>query len=189
MPMWVAVLSIAFLTVGASDVFELHKTTEPSVLVEEVGDVRLLADTWSVVIPVSNTQFIKELEYVTLMQIQFQHLCSNMNNNDFCQRITIGIVPTIRNLEQTLQIINHYFIKPRFRRGLMNFGGRIANTLFGTMDDEDATHIDAQLKELDSKLEVNRQVTKNQTLIMKTTVSSLENFARDSCKECELISN
>lgn len=178
--MLVAVFSMAILAVGAFDGFEIHNTKEPSVFVEDMGDVRLLADRWNVMVPISIEKFRKELEYVVQLRDQFISRCTNADVSDFCHRIVLGMTPTVEHLRQNFETINHYFEKPRSRRGIANFGGRIANALFGVMDDQDAARLEDQLHAMESNLELNRQVVSNQTVIMKTTIHSLEDFASNT---------
>jgi len=109
-----------------------------------------------------------------------QNLCENTHENiqPACQNIMQIAGKDIAKLKLLIERLNTLYETPKLKRGLINVIGSISKTLFGTMDTEDATLINEQLRLLQNKQLTLRHVTQNQLKILNATIGHIENLEK-----------
>jgi len=74
--------------------------------------------------------------------------------------------------------LNILYQIPKLKRGLINVIRSINKTLFGTIDAEDATLINEQIKFLQNKQLTLQHVTRNQIKVLNATIGYIENLEK-----------
>jgi hypothetical protein len=123
--------------------------------------------------------FSKILHIIDIQEIE--STLNKINNSITSAFITDKVSPLRNQLEIQLQKTKHKIktiSSHRHRRGLVNIGGKLANWIFGTMDNDDRIQIEEHLKTIDAnnhqsittlnkQIKINDDIQKNIELIRK----------------------
>jgi len=95
---------------------------------------------------------------------QTQKLCEKIHENiqPTCQNVMQVIEKNSAKLRSLIERLNTLYQIPKLKCGLINVIESISKTLFGTMDAENATLINEQIKLLQNKQLTIQYVTQNQ---------------------------
>jgi len=121
---------------------------EPGIYFENTGQLQQVEATWKLVIEIDvraiDARFLQLEDY----HERTQNLCENTHEDiqPVYQNVMEIAEKDIAKLKLLIERLNTLYQTPKLKRGLINVIGSISKTLFGTMDAEDATLINEQLK-------------------------------------------
>jgi len=153
---------------------------EPGIYFENTGQLQQVEATWKLVIEIDvraiDARFLQLEDY----HEQTQKLCKDSREDiqPVCQNVMQIAAKDIAKLKLLIERLNTLYQTPKLKRGLINVIGSISKTLFGTMDAEDATLIDEQLKLLQNKQITLQHVTQNQIKILNATIGHIEDLEK-----------
>jgi len=142
---------------------------EPGIYFENIG--QQVEATWKLVIEIDvraiDARFLQLEDYE-----RTQNLCENTHEDiqPACQNVMQIAGKDIAKLKLLIERLNTLYHTPKLKRGLINVISSISKTLFGTMDAEDATLINEQLRLLQNKQLTLQHVTQNQIKILNATI-------------------
>jgi len=126
---------------------------EPKIYFENTDQLQQVEATWKLVIEIDvlaiDARFLQLKDY----RKQTQKLCEKIHENiqPICHNVMQVIEKNIAKLKLLIERLNILHQTPKLKHGLINVIGSISKILFGTMDAEDATLINEQLKILQNK--------------------------------------
>jgi len=145
---------------------------DSGIFFENTDQLEQVEATWKLVIEIDvlaiDARFLQLEEY----REQTQKLCEKIHENiqPTCQNVMQVIKKDIVKLKLLIKRLNTLYQTPKLKRGLINVIGFISKTLFGTMDTENATLINEQLKILQNKQLTVQHVTRNQIKVLNATI-------------------
>nr|XP_012136804.1 PREDICTED: uncharacterized protein LOC105662016 [Megachile rotundata] len=149
----ILILSLTLLITSIDSVTEpctinkfLHN---PGIYFEELGKLQTCGNTWKLALHLNTTS-------LAARQIRLQNALtaatrSCLNNeyhklHTFCKQFATTHQKELERISLNLKYVEQITGNARTRRGLINGIGYLAKTLFGTMDAEDRTTIDRQIR-------------------------------------------
>jgi len=153
---------------------------EPGIYFENTGQLQQVEATWKLVIEIDvlaiDARYLQLEDY----RKQTQKLCEKIHENiqPTCQNVMQVIEKDIAKLKTLIERLNTLYQTPKLKRGLINVIGSISKTLFGTMDAEDETLINEQLRLLQNKQLTLQHVTQNQIKILNATIGHIEDLEK-----------
>ncbi|XP_068081928.1 uncharacterized protein [Anabrus simplex] len=197
-----AIAVMAIFTKGGKAIdFQLQPyESTPGVYFDKLGEVQLYNTEWKVVTYV-NLEALNDAYNVGKKYIQrTMRLCSELEVNltYTCEnevKLLIMQLNKTQNLRELIRQTTKTEEKEnsdqnRMKRGVLNFVGSIAKILFGTLDSQDAAYYQSHIKDLESENLSMLKIAKEQMIVVKSTLQSMNSSLYDVAKnEKELSDN
>ena len=145
---------------------------------EKIGKLQLIESTWKIVIKTDVISISHRWHALQEYIQRAEEYCKKTtgSTNRMCQNtLTILRKENAKGMATMIRLMSMYE-HPRSKRGLINAIGTIGKTLFGTMDSEDASRIEEQMKMLQNNQRINNHVIKNQLKIINGTIGHLKSL-------------
>lgn len=156
---------------------EIHPITRKGVVFEPLRKVQIYRDHWTIVTRLSKPTWELHLKYLEECETAIHHLCDNTGilvGEDYCYHWQSEIRKQVKQIRELMDKAD-FTLTPhgRTKRGLINLGGKIIKSIFGTMDSEDSEHIHQKLAELEDNTKATLDLAKQQVTVMKATLKAM----------------
>lgn len=153
------------------------------ILFEKTNNIHFYSDSWSIYAISDLGEFRSQFQSLLFYKEKIHEICNNFTNNEIgpygiCKGIPKQVNNTIVGILSKNRIIENLLglsksspkHSNRYRRGLINLGGDILKTLFGTMSNQDAELISQNLKLLNENQDHLDKLMKQQTSVLKNSL-------------------
>lgn len=151
---------------------------------DKIGEIRFIKSKWKLIMSFSLGLYNKEIFYIQELIEKSRDLCEKiviLTNETTCNKTLAATKPIMENININDITIKHFFGKgSRSKRSLFNGVGRLANTLFGVLDDEDKEFFEAKFQNLEASVQKTLHIAKNQTTIIQSILKSMETNSKNT---------
>lgn len=163
-------------------ILQLNNTL--SMYPDKIGEVKFIKSAWKFIMSFSLDLYNKEISYTKDLIGKSRSICEKLvilTNETTCYKLISTTEPIMDNVNVNDLTLKHFFVKNnRAKRSLFNGIGRIANTLFGVLDDEDKANLDSQLENLKAGEQKTLHIAQNQTTLIQSTLKIMETNAKNT---------
>jgi len=175
--MWTTgLLFLSLSNLGAAQV-EIFPLDNQSLFLENHGSALLYKSSWKIFSQLSIIDEHEALRFAQNCKDHAEKICErtrDYQSDNMCPAWIEEIAGVTKEITFKLNGL-HTLLSPlsRKKRGLLNFGGKIANFVFGTMDSSDSENIYAKLDSLEKHDVENLHLMQKQISLVKSTTSNL----------------
>lgn len=160
----------------------------------QLGPVFFENREWTLLTYIDIHMIGNETNLLQKMHSESDILCNESKYVDVqnhCRQFSHEMTNTQRQIEANRDIIEHYITnnEERRKREIFDGVGRISKYLFGTLDDQDATKIDEQIKNLQDSRVSQLRLIKSQTSVLESVFGALNDTISTSSLKFEFIQN
>lgn len=163
-------------------IFQLNNTI--AMYPDKIGEVKFIKSAWKLVMSFSLDLYNKEIFYTQEILGKSRSICEkivNLTSETACNKTLAATKPIMENININDLTIKHFFGKgSRTKRSLFNGIGRLANTLFGVLDDNDKDTFEAQFQNLRASEQKTLHITKNQTTLIQSILKVMEKDSKNT---------
>lgn len=144
---------------------------------EPIGTAQIYHDHWTIITRVRKPEWDLHLSYIEKSKQALNRVCEGTIEtirNEICHHWNYTLKKGTEKIHELIEKIELTTrTNRRTKRGLINLGGRVMKTLFGTMDDEDSNKIHQKLDELEAENKHSLELAKQQVTVMHGTLKSM----------------
>lgn len=161
-------------------------TTNSGIFYDHIGSVQFFANSWKLITYLDISNIDSKLTLAESIFSRTEKLCNQESLVNFLScsssiKILKQILPEISEKQNTLKDLTGH--KRRYKRGWFNGVGTVFKTVFGVLDADDAKTYNDAINELDKDEKQAIKILKDQTNVIKTTISNfnstITNFQRN----------
>ena len=168
------------------DSYEIREIINNGIYFEKYARAALYEETYNIFTTIKIPKFNEEINEIISIHQTMNNLCQNIRLvvDHQCQILTKKTKHEIEEMIHNNFFINH---SRRNKRALANIIGSASKYLFGTMDDDDATHISSELRELHSNIKEEATLINEQTAIIPSNFHTLTKANEETTIEQNII--
>jgi hypothetical protein len=150
--------------------------------IEELGPVHQYHEEWTLIIGMNVTHTTERMQAIEATLSLAQQTCNDKCSSKYEIRVVLNRRHRLKNKEEILKKLTG---KQRVKRGLANFVGDIAKTLFGTLSNSDLEEINRQFDQVYTENGQLANVISNNTKILKLLLDSSSHDYQSLNKQAE----
>lgn len=181
-------ICLVFLLVGsmaikvhAANLTNIEFQQSPGIYFENLGPTHLYSSEWKLIIFYDLTTYKAEFNGFKVCLEQISSLCVTLKRVD-PRNTNCDLLLKQFNLHLTeIADVNSLLLPPsnRIKRGLINGGGQILNSVFGLLDQDDASHYNTEIEKSRQNEGYLLQLAHNQTLVADATANVMKRTIED----------
>ncbi|XP_071643595.1 uncharacterized protein [Temnothorax longispinosus] len=167
-------------------------SSEPGIYFERTGQLQQVEATWKLAIKIDVAALGNRYHQLQEFLQQAEEVCETIIAKDTqqtCKNILHTIEKNNKKLTQLLTRLQTIYKTNNNKRGLIDAIGTISKTLFGTMDADDAKHIQEQLELIQNQQQTLRHTAKSQLKVINATIGHMEALEKSLYHNEQLMTN
>jgi hypothetical protein len=152
---------------------------------EGQGQLSLYNTEWQVVVYANLKEIDNRSNEIELYLKHINTLCQDIaiRNWTDCYHFPEIAKEKLQRLKKTenliIEVSDRRSRKPRRRRGVFNFIGEVSKVLFGTLDNEDATYYNEQIKHFEENSDDLTRLLRQQLVVVRSTLGTINDTLID----------
>jgi hypothetical protein len=165
----------------------------PGLFYVDEGTVNLYSTTWKTIVYINLREENIEIGSLRAYIDHVDKLCNSLEIKNWtgCGQFKNSVNDRFLHLEMNADILADIIGEDngesRWKRGVLNFVGKISKMLFGTLDEDDADYYDEQIRHFERDAEDTTELLKQQVYVTKSTLGALNATLADVAHNDKLV--